>query len=116
MEHSTVLLLVDIGIIATYALLGVALFGAVLSAIRGLFTNPKGAKMALFGLVGIAIVVGAAFGLSSGADISDILLDKTGTPQWWVRPIGAGLISFYILLFCTIAMVIGTEVLRPFKK
>jgi ribose/xylose/arabinose/galactoside ABC-type transport system permease subunit len=109
-------LFIDIGMYVTYALLGVAALGAIFSAVRGFITNPKGIKSALLGLVAIAAVFGISIGLSSGTDISEVLLDKTGTPQGWVRWIGAGLFSFYILFACTVVTVIATEVIRPSKK
>jgi H+/Cl- antiporter ClcA len=116
MSTTTVLLLIDIGIYITYALLGLAVLGALVAAVRGLFANPKGLKMVLVGLVGVAIVLFISWVFSSGADISEVLLDKTGTSQWWVRPVGTGLFAFYILLASTILLLIGTEVARPFKK
>jgi len=109
-------LIIDIGVITTYVLLGLAAFGVFVSAIRSLVANPKGLKMALIGFVGVGIVVAAAFGLSSGSDVSEVLLEKTGTAHWWVRPVGAGLFAFYILLASTIVLLIATEVMRPFKK
>ena len=110
------LTLVNIGIIVTYALLGIAVFGAIGSGVRGFITSPKGGKMALFGILGIAVVILVAFGLSSSSDVSEVLLQKTETPQWWVRPVGAGLISFYILFIGVFALLIATEAMRPFKK
>jgi len=109
-------LIINIGLILTYALFGLAAIGAIVSAVRSLIANPKGIKMALLGVVCIAAVVGIAFGLSSGSDISEFLLEKTGTSQWWVRPVGAGLFTFYILFAGTIILLIGTEIMRPFKK
>jgi hypothetical protein len=113
---STVLTLINIGLIVTYVLFGIAALGALFSGVKGLLGNPKGIKMALFGLLGVAVVVVAAMALSSGSDISEILLEKTGTSQGWVRPIGAGLIAFYILFACTVIAVIGTEVIKPNRK
>jgi Mn2+/Fe2+ NRAMP family transporter len=116
MESSTTLLLIEICIYITYDLFCVSALGELFSAVRGFITSPKGAKTALLGLVAIAIVFGISIGLSSGMDISEVLLEKTGTPQGWVRWIGAGLISFYILFACTVITVIATEVIRPSKK
>ncbi|MDR1950846.1 MAG: hypothetical protein LBP96_01295 [Bacteroidales bacterium] len=113
---STVLTFINIGLILTYILFGIAALGAVISGVRGLMTNPKGAKTALFGVAGVAVIILISMGLSSGSDISDILLDKTGTAHWWVRPVGAGLIAFYILFFCTVALVVATEAMKPFRK
>jgi len=116
MSHTTTLLLIDIGIYVTYALFGLALLGALIAIVRGLFANPKGMKMALVGFIGVAAVLTVAWVFSSGADISEILLEKTGTAPFWVRPVGAGLFAFYILFALTILLLIGTEIARPFKK
>jgi len=110
------LVLIDIGIIATYALLGIALLGALGAGVRSLIAKPQGAKGVLIGLVGIAVVIGISTGLSAGFDVNEALLERTGTAQWMVHPVGAGLISFYILLGCTFLLLIGTEIWRPFKK
>jgi len=112
----TTLLLVDIGIYVTYALFGIAALGAIFAAARGFVTNPGKMKTALFGIVGVVVVFGASWALSSGTDVSELLFEKTGTSQSWSRPVGAGLYSFYILFSCTILAVIGTEVVRPSKK
>jgi len=114
---STVLLLIDIGIYTTYVLLGLALLGALVAVVKGLTTSTKkGLMMSAVGFVGALVVFFVAWIVSSGADVSEILLEKTGTSQWWVRPIGAGLVMFYILLITAALAVIGTEVMRPFKK
>ena len=110
------LILIDIGMIVTYALFGIAILGAIIAAFKGLIANPKGARTALIGLFAIVAVVGIAFVLSSGSDVSEIFLEKTETPHSWVRPIGAGLFSFYILFGCAVTTLIGTEIMRPFKK
>ena len=135
MEYSTVLSLVNIGLIVTYVLLGIALLGALGGGIISLILDIiaggikiaggvvnffmeiiKRSKGALIGVVGIMLVVGLAFVFSSGSDISEIVLDKTNTAQWWVRPVGTGLLTFYILLIGTVGLILTTEVLRPFKK
>jgi len=116
MEYTTVLSLVNIGLIVTYTLLGIALLGAVWATVKGLLANPKGAKMALLGLVGVAVIIFLAYLFSSGSDISEIVLDKTNTAQWWVRPVGTGLLTFYILFIGVVGLILTTEVLRPFKK
>ena len=116
MESSITLLLIDIGIYVTYALFGIAAFGAIFSAVRGFITNPGKAKMALFGILGIVAIFGVSWVLSSSTDISEYLFQKAGTSLWWSRPVGAGLISFYILFIVVIVTVVATELIRPSKK
>ena len=117
MDSTTTLLLIDIGIYVTYALLGVAVLGALASTVKGIVSRPgKGLIMFAVGLIGALAVFFVAWTMSSGADISEILLEKTGTSQWWIRPVGTGMIMFYMLFACAILAVIGTEVMRPFKK
>jgi H+/Cl- antiporter ClcA len=113
---SSTLLLIDIGIYITYALFGIAALGALFSGVRGMMTNPKNSKMALFGLVGIVVVFAISMGLSSGTDVNELLFEKTGTPISWSRWVGAGLISFYILFVCVIVTVVAAEVIKPSKK
>jgi hypothetical protein len=116
MESSTTSLLIDIGIYTTYALFGIAALGALFSAVRGFVTSPGGAKMALLGMLGIVAVFAVSWVLSSGTDMSEILFEKAKTSMWWSRPVGAGLISFYLLFAIVLVTVIATEVIRPSKK
>jgi hypothetical protein len=107
---------IDVAIIVSYALLGIATLGAVMAGVRSLVANPQGAKRVLIGLVGIAAVIGIAFALSTDTGVSEVLLERTETAAWVVRPVGAGLISFYILFGFAFLSLIGTEIWRPFKK
>jgi hypothetical protein len=116
MESSTTLLLIDIGLYITYALFGVAAFGAIFSAARGFITNPGRAKMALFGMFAIIAIFAASWVLSSGTDVNEFVFEKAGTSLWWSRPVGAGLISFYLLFAIVVVAVIATELIRPSKK
>jgi len=108
--------LIDIGFVLTYALFGFALLGAIASGVRALIANPKGAKSVLIGVVALLAVAFISFGLSSGTGVSEALLERTETAAWVVRPVGAGLISFYILLGCSFLLLAGTEIWKPFKK
>ncbi|MCL2683140.1 MAG: hypothetical protein FWE63_06640 [Bacteroidales bacterium] len=116
MSHSTVLLLVNIGLIITYILFGIAVIGALIAAGKALTTSRGSSKMTLLGALGIIVIFAVSWFLSSSTDISEILFERTGTSLWWSRPIGAGLISFYILFICVVGTVIGTEIMKPFKK
>ncbi|MDR0438382.1 MAG: hypothetical protein LBH22_08820 [Bacteroidales bacterium] len=116
MSHSTVLLLINIGLIITYILFGLAVIGALIAAGKSFATSRGNSKMALLGAFGIVVIFIVSWFLSSGTDISEILFERTGTPLWWSRPVGAGLISFYILFICVVSTVIGTEIMKPFKK
>jgi hypothetical protein len=72
--------------------------------------------VALIGVVGTLVVLTIAMFLSSGTDISDLVLEKTKTPQSWSRWVGAGLITTYFLFGCALLSLIAVEVMRPFKK
>jgi len=110
------LMWIDIAIIIVYTLLGLALLGAIGAGIRSLVAKPQGAMRALIGVFGLVVVIGTAFLLATGGNVSEALLERTNTADWTVRPVGAGLISFYILFGSAFLLLIGTEIWRPFKK
>jgi uncharacterized membrane protein len=107
---------IDIAIVIVYALLGVATLGALGAGVRSLAAKPQGAMRALIGVGALIVVAVTAFLLATSGNVSDALLERTGTAYWAVRPVGAGLISFYILFGSAFLLLIGTEIWRPFKK
>ncbi|NND78461.1 MAG: hypothetical protein HKN53_01030, partial [Maribacter sp.] len=54
----------------TYLLLGIAVVASLVFTLMNLFANPKGLKKTLFVIVGFLLVVGIAYVLSSGTDVS----------------------------------------------
>lgn len=94
----------------TYLLLAVAVVFSLLFALVNLFSNPKSLKKTLFVIVGFLVVVGIAYALSSGTDVSIEEMANRGiaTSESTIKRIGAGLNMFFILtVIAVVAMLWG---------
>jgi hypothetical protein len=100
--------------IITYLLLGIAVVAALLFTIKNLFSNPKGLKKTLFVLVGLAVVVGISYVLSSGTDVADNY--KAMSNEGTIKNIGMGLNVFFILTFVAVALMVVPGVKKLFGK
>lgn len=98
MEESTPLIeaLVPFGLYLCYFFFIVALISAVGMPILNAIKNPVGLVKALAGVVGLVILFGVAYGLS-GSDVSPNAV-SAGVDAAGSKLIGAGLITFYVML------------------
>lgn len=104
------------GIIITfcYILLGIAALTAIVFPIIAMAQNPKNAKNALIGIVGLAIVFAIGYFTAGNEEVFDAgakLLADSSTSQLSE----AGLNAFYILGFGAIGVIIFSEVSKIFK-
>jgi len=109
-------LLIELGMWTFYALIGVALLAFVYFAVRQMIDDPKRAKTTLIGIAGTLVIFAIAMLLSSGTDISDLVLEKADISHGGSRWIGAGLITTYFCFGGAIISLITIEIMRPFKK
>ncbi|MGB0176369.1 MAG: hypothetical protein ACPF9D_04330 [Owenweeksia sp.] len=107
--------MIDFGLYATYALIGICIVMILLFAIGRIAKNPGGAKSALIGIVGLAVLVAVAFGLSTGSDVTEPVFAKMQITEETSRQVGAGLMVFYILAGLAILSILYVEVTRLFK-
>ena len=108
--------MIDFGLYATYALIGICVVMILLFAIGRIAKNPAGAKSALIGIIGLAVLVGVAFALSTGTDVaSNPKLAGMEITEETSRQVGAGLMVFYILAGLAILSILYVEVTRLFK-
>lgn len=97
-----------------YVLLGLAAVSAIVFPLINMAQNPKKAKNALIGVVGLLIICGISYALSGSEvhmDIDGIELADAATSQ----KSEAGLITFYILAAAAIGSIIFAEVSKMFK-
>jgi hypothetical protein len=97
-----------------YILLGVASVTAIAFPIITMVTNPKGAKNALIGVVGLIVICGLGYAMAGNEvhiDYEGILLADEGTSKLSE----AALIAFYILGAGAIGSIIFAEVSKMFK-
>jgi hypothetical protein len=97
-----------------YILLGVATVTALVFPVITMVTNPKGAKNALIGVIGLIVICGLGYVMAGNEvhiDYEGILLADEGTSQLSE----AALIAFYILGAGAIGSIIFAEVSKMFK-
>mgnify|MGYP006188542309 CR=1 FL=1 len=97
-----------------YILLGIATLTAIVFPIMTMAQNPKNAKNALIGIVGLAIVFTLGYFMAGDEEVFDAsakLLADASTSQLSE----AGLNAFYILGVGAIGVIIFSEVSKIFK-
>lgn len=104
------------GVIITfcYILLGIATLTAIVFPIMTMVQNPKNAKNALIGIVGLAVVFAIGYFTAGDEEVFDAsakLLADASTSQLSE----AGLNAFYILGIGAIGVIIFSEVSKIFK-
>lgn len=97
-----------------YVLLAIAAVTAVVFPVITMAQNPKGAKNALIGVVGLVVVVGISYALAGSEEyftLDGVMLADESTS----KQSGAGLIAFYIMGAGAIGAVIFAEVSKMLK-
>lgn len=87
---------------------------AIVFAIVNLFKDIKKAKNSLIGLVALIVILGIAYGMSSGADFMQYKGDFEVTEST-SRMVSMGLNAFYISLFIAVISILYTEFSKAFK-
>jgi len=94
--------------ILAYLLLGVAVVATVVFGLKNMISTPGGLKKSLFGIVGLLIILGIAYGLSSGTDVSiEGMLNNNNivTDEGEIKQVGAGINMFFIMLLVTVGVI-----------
>lgn len=97
-----------------YILLGIATLTAVVFPVITMAQNPKNAKNALIGIIGLAVVFAIGYAMASSEEVYDasaVLLADESTSKLSE----AGLNAFYILGLGAIGVIIFSEVSKIFK-
>ncbi|MCW8898868.1 MAG: hypothetical protein OQJ96_02800 [Flavobacteriales bacterium] len=97
-----------------YILLGIATLTAIVFPIMTMAQNPKNAKNALVGIIGLAVVFALGYVMAGDEEVFDasakLLADKSTS-----QLSEAGLNAFYILGLGAIGVIIFSEVSKIFK-
>lgn len=91
-----------------YFLLLIAVVATLVFGLKNMASTPGGLKKSLIGIGGLIIVIGIAYGLSSGTDISvEEMLDRNNieTSESEIRRVGAGIYTFVILLLAAVGVI-----------
>ena len=105
---------INIGLTVSYILIGLAALGILAFSLMNIAKKPGGAKGVLIGIVGLAIIFGLTYALSTGEDANTLFADENVT-EATSRRVGMGLASFYILAGLAILSILYVEVTRLFK-
>lgn len=104
---------IEIGFYLTYVLFAAAALLAVVFPIIHLVGDFKKAKTALFGILGLVVILGIGYAMSSGelggADM------KVETSATMVKVVGGGIIATFIMIGLAIVAAVYSEVSKFFK-
>lgn len=97
-----------------YVLLGIATVVSIVFSIMNMAKNPKKAKNALIGIVGVIVICVLGYAVAGGDVITDFNGDVVADSATSKKS-GGGLIATYILLIGAIGTIIFAEVSKLFK-
>lgn len=98
----------------SYLLMGVATLAAVGFSLANIMKNPAALKRALIGIGTLVILMVVGYFMADGSDYVNYNADlgvTEGASKWS----GAGLNTFYLMMFVTIGVVLYAEFSRFFK-
>lgn len=96
---------------AAYIMLGLVLAFVIFFVVKNLFTNTAGLKNTLIGVAAFVAILVIAY-VVSGGDTEQYKLEKGFATDGQSKMVGAGLVSFYILL----AVAAGAMIMSGVKK
>lgn len=77
--------------------------------------HPGAAKSVMIGVVGLVVVGGLSYALSTGTDANGMFA-KLGVSEGSSHMVGTGLYAFYILMALAVLSIIYVEITRLFSK
>lgn len=105
--------IIEIGFYLTYVLFAAAAILAVVFPIIHLVGDFKKAKTAFLGIIGLAVILGIGYAMSSGElGGADMKVEASATV---VKVVGGGIIATFILIGLTVLAAIYSEVSKFFK-
>ena len=104
--------LIDIGLIVTYLLLGIGLLALLFFSVKFTISNIGKSKTTIIGIIGFALLFILSYLFSSSTDVNLTLFEKTGTDSGLSKMIGSGLILTYFMF----VIVIGSTIYATISK
>lgn len=106
---------VNVGMILSFTLLGIAAVGILYASISNIFHNPRSGLSVLIGIVlfGLMILIGYSL---SGGEVLDVYLDKGVTSASASKWVDSGLFLMYGLGAIAFIAVIASEITTAIKK
>jgi len=106
--------LINIGIILTYLMVGLAALTAIGFGIKNMIQKTGSAKKTLFTIGGLVAIIIIAYITASDEVLNEYKKYNITTSA--SKQVGMGLITFYILIFGAIAAVLYSELSKMFSK
>ena len=106
--------LINIGIILTYLMVGLAALSAIGFGIKNMIQKTGSAKKTLFTIGGLIAIIIIAYITASDEVLNEYKKYNITTSA--SKQVGMGLITFYILIFGAIAAVLYSELSKMFSK
>lgn len=105
--------------ILAYLLLGIAVVASVVFGLKNMVSSPGGLKKAGFAVIGLIVLLGISYGLSSGTDIdSSLMLSKNNivTDESEIKSVGAGINMFGIMLLVAVVLIAWGSIKKATSK
>jgi len=102
-----------------YILLAFAVIATLIFGLKNVASTPGGLKKAGMGIIGLLVVIGVAYGLSSGTDVSvDNMLEvnKIETNEGEIKRVGAGIYTFFLMLLAAVALIVWGSIKKATSK
>jgi len=101
-----------------YILLFIAVIATVIFGLKNMISTPGGLKKSLMGIGGLLVLLGIAYGLSSGTDVSVDAMKRLGidTSEGTIRSVGAGINMFGLLLLVAVGVIAWGAVKKATSK
>ena len=102
----------------TYILLGIAIVATVVFGLKNMIATPGGLKKSLFGIIGLLVILGVAYGLANGTDVSIEKMAKAGieTSESGIKKVGAGINMFFIMLILAVGLISWGAIKKVISK
>ncbi|MEO0331541.1 MAG: hypothetical protein AAF223_07630 [Bacteroidota bacterium] len=102
------------GLIAAYALVGVALVAAIVLPIIQSISDPKSLLGTVVGLVIIAVIFFIGFSMASD-EVTNVYMNNKVTEGTTSKMIGGAIMTMYIMVIIALVGIVITEVTKVFK-
>ena len=106
--------LINIGIIITYIMIGFAALTAISFGVKKILSNTKNAKKTLITILGLVIVCIASYVFASDEVLQSYEKYKISASE--SKNVGMGLIMFYTLAILAVGAILYSELSKVFSK
>lgn len=108
--------MINFGIYLAYALIGISVLIILYFAVTKILQEPGAARSAMFGIVGLIVILLLGYLFSTGEDATtNPLFTKLEISEGSSRQVGTGLVTLYIVMGLTVLSILYAEITRLLK-